>query len=316
MELPMAASVAPTAPRRSPSRQLPATFERLEDSLFWSHHTRAGSTGDSLVHTVNQRGAAFGTAVLPFTPLYGVHFVRFRVASYMSFASELGLPEFGQDQFGQHPMFGCVGVADGVDDHAGMWNVPCPACGMEIHDGGWRVCSNAYQSAEWRGDLINASDLRVGELITVRIDCQSRMVSFAAGANPFQELPNPCQELPRLPFPETTTKLQPWVVSAFLYDAFELVSVECSGRTLWMPEQHHLFPPNVRAYVKAVLRSGYQLAATMGDSASQGAFCQLWVSHVLPMAINSMTDEELEQAHDVPPEEGIDSEDERVVLEF
>ena len=106
------------------------------------------------------------------------------------------------------------------------------------------------------------------------------------------------------------------MASAFTGDVFELVSVECSGRTLWMPEQHHLFPPNVRAYVKAVLRTGYQLAATMGDSASQGAFCQLWVSHVLPMAINSMTDEELEQADDVPPEEGIDSEDERVEREL
>ena len=159
------------------------------------------------------------------------------------------------------------------------------------------------------GDWLDSSVLEVGSLITVQIDCQSRTLSIAAGRNP--------SSLPLFELDSDEIKsYRPWVASRLTGVVFELVSVECSGRTLWMPEQHHLFPPKLRAYVKAVLRTGYQLAATMGDSASQGAFCQLWVSHVLPMAINSMTDEELEQADDVPPEEGIDSEDERVEREL
>ena len=69
-----------------------------------------------------------------------------------------------------------------------------------------------------------------------------------------------------------------------LSTVFQLLSVKMSKRLCWSPATHRHFPAVVRERVLGVASAGYHVAArTLPTPAQQGAFCELWMSAVLPV---------------------------------
>ena len=229
------------------------------------HRSQKNST---ITHTTKSRDAALGTALIPVGPLYNEHILRFRVVSTQDFDST-----------------GCRGTI-GVTDGGAEFTARCGgrAWGVELVDGGWRCCTNAFRSAEQRGALVPAPD--AGDVVTLRIECQRRVLSVAIGnatdASGFKEMP--------VRLPEDVTSLRPWAFSAFAHDAFRLLSVAVSARMSWAPPLHPLFPAAVRRHAVAVLIVGYQLASQRLPDHSQEPFCRLWVVSVLPALVDAWAD--------------------------
>ena len=265
-----------------PTQTLPNTWADHPEPGVWNFGSSDGignvrNNRTRILHNCTVRAAARGIAVIPVTPLHGVHYVRFRVVD-----EENGFAITGQRT-------GTVGVTDAAapfDAERGgrSW-------GFELYDFGWRHCSDAYQPAERRGPLLPHHASNRGCIITLRIDCQTRMVSVATN---YEMLTDPDRsprdnarffEVP-IPLDEDIESLRPWVVSAFDTDIFELFSVEASARLAWTPSTHARFPRAVRAYVRFVLRLGYQLATRLPTAHEQGAFVDRFVGGVLPAVID------------------------------
>ena len=222
------------------------------------HRSQKNST---ITHTTKSRDAALGTALIPVGPLYKDHYLRFRVVSTQDF-----------DSTGCR---GTIGVTDG-SAHFSARNGG-RAWGVELLDGGWRCCSNAFKSAEERGTLVPAPD--AGDVVTLRIECQRRILSVAVGESSFAQMP--------VQLPEDVTSLRPWAVSAFAHDAFRLLSVAVSPRVSWEPSLHALFPAAAREYALSALVVGYQLASQRLPDHAQEPFCRLWVMSVLPALVDT-----------------------------
>jgi len=254
-----------------PSSMLPNTWEVHPEPGVWIFGSSDG-IGDTrnntsrLLHVASGRSAARGTAVIPVSPLHGTHFVRFHI-----FEIENG---FRLD----HMPLGTIGVIDAMAPFDG--DSGGRAWGMELCDGGWRHCSNAYRSAEQRGALTRLAN--AGAIVTLRIDCRTRALSVSiddeVGVDDFVEMP--------VKLPHDVESLRPWVVSAFEGDGFELHSVEMSPRARWSPQTHGLFPIAARSLAMEVMIIGYQLAARL-PRPEQGALCELFVSNVLPAVMDS-----------------------------
>ena len=243
-----------------------------DDDDVWQ--LAAGST--EILHVSKLRDAAVGSAVLPISPLYGAHYVRFQVITSDN--------------------AGTIGVTDDIITGT-KWNARGGrAWGVELIDGGWRCCSDACRSAEQRGALVRFP--KAADILTLRIDCQTRSVSIALKSitlppgHPHPSPPPAQSEYVTLPvaLPEDVCSLRPWAVSAFAGDVFRLQSVEMSARAPWSPATHALFDADARALAVRMLVSGYLLAARRMAGGSEGAFTQLWLSHVLPAVMADTPD--------------------------
>ena len=235
------------------------------------------------------RDAACGAAVIPVSPLHDEHFVKFRMVSD-----------------GSH-MMGAFGVmdaavplvADELSYHGGR------AWGVNLRDGGWCSCSNCWCFPEHGGRLLQVP--RAGDMVVFRIDCRTRVLSAAIdylcsdgisfifsqpvyhGDGRLAERGERFTELP-VRLPNDVTSLSPWAVSGNIGDSFELVSVRASPRTPWSPARHALLPPLARSHAVEVACMGYHIAARLLPPEVQGAFTQLWMSHVLPDAVEDFVD--------------------------
>ena len=184
-------------------------------------------------------------------------------------------------------MAGTIGLTDASvplqEGHGGF------AFGVELLDGGFRIASDAWKSAEDRGNFMTPpSDS--GDIIQFAIAADGSEVdvlttfgdSTASRRFPIALSPDP-----------GGMYLRPWCVSAFRGDAFCLAAVRRAERNPWEPASHGHFPPTVRERTVALLVLGYHIAARRLPLSAQDAFCTLWVAGVLPHAVDHACEEHL-----------------------
>ena len=216
----------------------------------------------TICHIAGSRDAVIGEAMLPVSPLHGEHVVTFRVAESSSGC-------------------GCIGIAGITPDTLHTWPAVkgYPAFGVELNDGGWRACTDGAKSAEQRGPLLPIP--AVDDEIMLRINCRERALAIKSpAAGEWRTIP--------VSLPEDVIFLAPWSVSAFTSDVFTLVAVEAAEARPWTPRSHALFPSPARAFAVAGALLGHLLAARKLPPSSYGAFSELWLSKILPLALDEV----------------------------
>jgi hypothetical protein len=129
------------------------------------------------------------------------------------------------------------------------------------------------------GELLPARP-RVGDEITLRIDCRQREVAARSSANPDTWHVIPVR------LPDDVHTVMPWCLSEFPGETFTLVSIAAGEATLWAPRSHAFFPPCARRVAVTLAQLGYHLAARKLPVQSQGLFVDIWLSNVMPFVLD------------------------------
>ena len=250
--------------------------------------------GATVHHFADSFDAIVGNARLHVSPLHGEHILTYRVGADDSGAAGSGI----------------IGVAGMVlDADARPWHARepwhfFPTLGVGMSDGHWRASTDAVKISAVSGELLPARP-RVGDEITLRIDCRQREVAARSSADPDTWHVIPVR------IPDDVHTVMPWCLSVFPGETFTLVSIAAGEATLWAPRSHALFPACARGVAVTLAQLGYHLAARKLPVQSQGPFVDIWLSNVMPFVLDEAGVENLvlgetvarlaSHAHRTPP---------------